>query len=299
MTLRSILAPLVDATGVEGQLDAALGVAQSVGAHVNVLFIREHPATVIAALPEVAISAGATMDAVERGGREALAAARTAFDAWRQRHRISDKMPVQLSGMGQPVPAAEGAARWQPVATWGEQVGFSDAVIMQQGRLHDMVVINWPDSNHSITERVFDAAVFGIGRPVLLAPPRLPPDMLNHVMVAWNGSIEATRAVAGAMELLEAAQKVTIFSAARYDVERTTIGDLAQSLSWHGISARSVTPEEGEKSVGAAMLRMAAEAGVTMLVMGAYTHSRVRRLLLGGVTEHVLRHASIPVVMMQ
>jgi nucleotide-binding universal stress UspA family protein len=143
----------------------------------------------------------------------------------------------------------------------------------------------------------FDAAVFGSGRPTLFVGEKLPFDITDHVMIAWNGSLEAGRAVLGAMPLLHLANRVSIFAAPQYDAEGVDAADLVDSLSWRGIQARPVFGPQDEHSVGAALITAAADQQATLIVMGAYTHSRLRQSFLGGMTKHLLAHAPIPLLM--
>ena len=158
-------------------------------------------------------------------------------------------------------------------------------------------MLRHPERGKPDTERAFDAAVFSTGRPCLLVRDRVPRALLNHVVVAWNGSLEGAHAVAGAMPLLEAAERVSIFSAPRPDGDAGHGPELARALAHHGVAAQELPVTEKGGPVGAVFLTAAAAAGATLLVMGAYTHSRVRQQLLGGVTRHVLAHAAFPLLM--
>jgi nucleotide-binding universal stress UspA family protein len=90
---------------------------------------------------------------------------------------------------------------------------------------------------------------------------------------------------------------VSIFAAPQYDVEGVDPADLAESLSWHGIRAHPVVGAKNEHATGAALVSAAAEQQATLIVMGAYTHSRLRQSFLGGVTRHLLAHAPVPLLM--
>ena len=139
-------------------------------------------------------------------------------------------------------------------------------------------------------QRCFDAAVVGSGRPTLVIGEKPPSDMTDHVMIAWNGSLEASRAVFGAMPLLRVANRVSIFAAPQYDIEDVDPADLAEYLSGHGTQAHPPGSND-EQATGAAMVSAASEQQATLIVMGAYTHSRLRQSFLGGVTRHLLAHA--------
>ena len=131
----------------------------------------------------------------------------------------------------------------------------------------------------------------------MLVPEKLPWAMIDHVLVAWNGSLEASHAVFGTLPLLHEASRVSIFSMSGAENDQATAAELAEALSWQGIRADEVGIPEATGSAGAALLGTAAQCSATLIVMGAYTHSRLRQSFLGGVTRHVLSEARIPVVM--
>lgn len=141
----------------------------------------------------------------------------------------------------------------------------------------------------------FEAALVGAARPLLLVPQGGTEHIGRRIAVAWNGSVESSRALAGAMPLLKQADELHVLTAAgaRIEVEQATA--LAGYLGWHGLNAQqhALYPES---SAGAALLAKAKELGADLLVMGGYGHSRLRELIFGGVTRHVLHHYDLPVL---
>ena len=120
----------------------------------------------------------------------------------------------------------------------------------------------------------------------------------RNIAIAWNGSAEAGRAVAVALPLLARAGSVTILSVAEDDRTRELpAGELSAYLAWHGITARSRTLPGATSHAGEALMAECRDVGADLLVMGAYTHSRLRQLILGGVTRHVLHHAALACLM--
>jgi nucleotide-binding universal stress UspA family protein len=160
-----------------------------------------------------------------------------------------------------------------------------------------LIVVARPLSSFVHGQRCFDAAVFESGRRTLVIGEKLPFAITDHVMIAWNGSLEASRAVLGAMPLLHLAGRMSIFAAPQYESEGIDVADLAGSLRWHGIRARQVPGPRDKSSTGPALVSAAVEQQATMIVMGAYTHSRLRQSFLGGVTRHLLAHAPVPLLM--
>jgi nucleotide-binding universal stress UspA family protein len=144
--------------------------------------------------------------------------------------------------------------------------------------------------------------IFETGRPVIFVPfgakPASPP---KNILVAWNNSRESARAVFDAMPLLKKAKSVTVLlvdppSTAEQDA--THAGDeIAATLSRQGIAVTVQAVPSGGTPVGTVLLNQAAETGAEMLVMGAYGHSRLRQLILGGATRQMLGSMKLPVFM--
>jgi nucleotide-binding universal stress UspA family protein len=283
MTIRNILVPCFADVAFDNQLAAAVCLARQMEAHVSAVFVLNDPRAMLAAIPSVSLAAGVDIEAIERDCEAIAAEAEAKFERWR-------------SDQGLPACMVERSLR-TPYASWSRRTGSVGPAVVRCGRLADIIVLNLPDASQPATGMAFDAAVFDSGRPTLLVPRLLPSNLLRHVVIAWNGSRQATRAVAGAMTLLHEAEKVSIFTTLT-DEELAEDLDLAEFLSWHGINPRYYWPKAGEHSTGIALLRTASEIDATMLVMGAYTHSRLQQMLLGGVTKQVLENSTVPVLMM-
>ena len=280
--IRSILVPLTTELPSEALLDAALLVAKRLNAHIRALFVQPNPATAFAYLPDVILAAGVTREVIERETQEAAASAKERFVDWRKRNNVPEAAGVRLDSC---------------FASWSEQLGDIETVVAHFGRVSDLIVVQQPLSSSVQGQRRFDAAVFESGRPTLVTGEKLPFNITEHVMIAWNGSLEASRAVLGAMSLLHLASRVSIFTAPQYESEGVGASDLIESLSWHGIRAHQVAGPRDENSIGSALVSAAVEQQTTMIVMGAYTHSRLRQSFLGGVTRHLLAHAPVPLLM--
>jgi nucleotide-binding universal stress UspA family protein len=140
----------------------------------------------------------------------------------------------------------------------------------------------------------------GTGRPVLVVPRYGTFEAVgSRVLVAWNGSREATRAVHDALPLLERAVKVTVLSIDPEGPERARDpgADLALHLARHGITAEAASTRTQDVPAGDVLLSRAFDLGADLIVMGAYGHSRMREMVLGGVTRHLLQHMTVPVLL--
>ena len=211
----TILVPLTAEVSGETLLDAALVLARRVNSHIRALFILPDPDAALAYLPDVILAAGVTREVIERETQEAAAKEKQRFIDWRTRNNLPETAGGRLDTC---------------FATWAEQIGEIEAVVTRCGRLGDLIVVPRPAPGSIQAQRCFDAAVFGSGHPTLVIGERVPSDIIDHVMIAWNGSLEASRAVFGAMPLLHLAGRVSIFAAPQYDVEGVDPADLADYL---------------------------------------------------------------------
>jgi Universal stress protein family len=282
MTMRNLLIPIFEGIEFDNQLSVALDIAHPFKSHINAVFIRPDPESAFANLPSVIAAAGMTAAEIDREGRKSEASAHSYFDVGCKEKRIGQGQRNDLVAT--------------IVATWSERIGPLESIIARLGRLSDLIIVNRP-AYESCTGRAFDTAVFETGRPTLVLPRYVPAGILNHIVIAWNGSLEAARAVAGAMPLLHKAKQISVFSALEEDADADPDLDLIGPLKWHRINAALLRPTGGEVSIGAELLKVAGNQSATMVVMGAYTHSRVRQMLLGGVTRHILRNGTLPVLM--
>ena len=131
-----------------------------------------------------------------------------------------------------------------------------------------------------------------------MAPGTVPEKFCGPVLIGWNRSIESGRAVTNAMPFLERAEDVEIFMVANGVKRGASPQNVAHKLTWwHGISTQVKEIPRNHQSIGEALLGEAAEMGADLLVMGAYTHNRLRERILGGATRFVLEHAELPVLM--
>lgn len=172
-------------------------------------------------------------------------------------------------------------------------------------RYADLVVIGQHDRDRdrSTFASVSPAdLVLAAGRPVLVVPHAGRfADAGQRVIVAWNGSREAARAVHDAMPILRAAREVSVLTldadAGDGDPERWPGADIAAHLARHGVKVATRHSVRGEISVADALLNRVADDGADLIVMGAYGTARAREFVLGGATRDLLRTMTVPVLM--
>jgi nucleotide-binding universal stress UspA family protein len=171
-------------------------------------------------------------------------------------------------------------------------------VVAHQARLADLIVLPHPAGDKEVSSSdVLHAVLFDSARPVLIAPQAAPSTIGRHICIGWNGTAESASAVMTALPWLHRAQSIRILWSEDYQRRGPFAADLEQYLGAHDLTADRAMFNPINKIVGAGLLAAADEFGCDLLVMGAYSHSRLRQRILGGVTRHVLEHANVPVMM--
>jgi len=176
--------------------------------------------------------------------------------------------------------------------------------ICLQARYCDLIVVGQtnPDDRSPIVAPDFpEFVVMNAGRPVLIVPDdRQFATVGKRVLICWNASREATRAITDAIPILRAADivQVVVFNP---DSKSESHGegagdDIALFLARHGINVE-VLPPQSDRDVGKGLLALAETLSSDLLVMGGYGHTRFREFLLGGVTRVILDEAKVPVLM--
>jgi nucleotide-binding universal stress UspA family protein len=170
--------------------------------------------------------------------------------------------------------------------------------LARQARLRDLTIV--PAASDGDTYRWYaEAIMFGSGRPVLILPPRTAPEFAPHrIVVAWDGSRAASRAVADALPLLERAKEVQVLTVLKEKaLGSTSLADeLAESLKRRGIVARPDCLDAAGRTIGEVLIADLATRQADLLVMGAYGHSRLREFILGGATRSMLANPPLPLL---
>ena len=279
MAIKRVLLPVSGDRSFEPLADAAFHMGEKFSAQVMGLFVQA-PALVIplfndAASVEEVRTIAAT--AQERR-REAAAKAESMFKAAADRF-----MQVE--------------------SAYRSATGDVEGSFVRHARLADVSVITLPDPfedgfwGSSYWLDVQNAALFRSGRPVLLVPPQAGRPNFETVVIAWKQSLEAARAIAAAQPFMAMAREVHLFTINDGTKAVTSLREAEEYLSLHYDEVRSEVVSGEPHQVGKLLLTQASRLGA-LLVMGAFSHWRWQERLLGGVTDYVLREASMPVLMM-
>ena len=273
MSIKDIVVHVDDGRACQGRLSAALELAQSWGAHLVGVYVD--PGLRLPVMVDAPMSPE-FMDRLEEERRERIEAAKSLFD----------KLAT----------ASGGSTEWRCVE--GELVG----AVRLHGRYGDLVVVGQEgDDDEKIVYRGLpDSLVLELGRPMLIVPYIGAPERFGQrVLIAWNGSREAVRAVNDALPLL---QRASVVSVLVINPESHRSGDLPGAdiclhLARHGVNAQAEHAVANDIDVGDVLLSRASDKDADLIVMGAYGHSRLRETVLGGATKHLLKHMTVPVLM--
>lgn len=286
MAIRKLLLPLTGTAAGEAALATALIVARIWKAHVTALHVRVDSRDV-APLAGEGLSGAMIeemMAATEKESGERAHAVRTMFEHFVTEHGVTVQEARQ--GVG-------GAT-----ASFASVTGREEDLVAQQARLADLTIVPHPEAGEDVSSSdALHAVLFDSGRPVLIAPRRAPEQVGQRVAIAWNGTAESAQAVWAAIPWMQKAEAVRVLSAEEYQRRGPGAPELRDYLAMHGVQVELATFKPIDREVGAGLLKAARDFGSDLLCMGAYSHSRLRQLILGGVTRHVLEKADLPVMM--
>jgi len=284
MSIKSVLIPIADAEAVGSGLVLALTLAQRLEARLSVMFPS----------PDLGARLPLLADVTAAGVADRLIAAMEE-DAARRAE--------QTRGAVEAVCAAHGA---RPVETFTGSgfavrylaaAGTEENLTARLGRVHDLVVVPHPRSDDPALTPLLGAALLETGRPVLIAPARAPERFATRAVVAWNGSIEAARALSAAAELIETKARISIVTVGESGPPAPSPEDAVTYLAAHGYAAEVKRLSAGGPAIAEALLGEVDRQDADLLVLGAYSHSRLRETILGGVTRDILANLEVPVLM--
>jgi nucleotide-binding universal stress UspA family protein len=275
MTYKNILIHIDRGTRSGERLDIGFGLAQALNAHCVGLFaLSAHR------IPSYAkVEAGSILaEAEARFRAEAVVAAEAVFHG-----------AVKRSGLA--------------TAEWRESKRDALGAMLLSARYSDLVIVGQRDADEDsgVTPEFVDELVLAAGRPVLAIPyAGRFANVGNNVLVAWNASREAARAVSDAIPLLQRAASVQVVAfdpgkgADHGDVPGADIGLF---LARHGVKVQVAQQNGAGLDIGSQILSRAADIGADLIVMGGYGHSRMRELVLGGATRTLLESMTVPVLL--
>jgi nucleotide-binding universal stress UspA family protein len=277
MTFKNIVVHVDTSAQCKQRLDVASNLARSFGAHLSGVY----------AIPPALTAMMMTA--------EYFPAELVAEQEERERERAKEAKAIFDKYMADAGIAAE----------WRQREGALARVVAMNARYADIAVLSQADASSEYAGEAMELpadVALTAGRPVLVIPYIGAWKTLgSHILVGWNASRESTRAVNDALPLLQRAKKVTVLAInpeRGVDAHGEVPGaDIALHLARHGVKAEASQTVAGDIDVGDVILSRASDLGADLIVIGAYGHSRVREIVLGGVTRHLLQHMTVPILM--
>ncbi|HEX7073935.1 MAG TPA: universal stress protein [Hyphomicrobiaceae bacterium] len=275
--MKSILVPIEKHDLVTSMLDCASRLAGRFGGIVEGVALRLPQISVVGPDPVVTV----TFPRAEQEDLEIISTARRIFDAY------------FASETAEGLPESQ-----RPRHRWRAVDPVDDAALASLARVYDLTVVGRPQAGTAGPRMTtLESVLFESGRPLLIAPPQAPRSLGDRIVISWNCSSESARTVAYAMPLLLKAREVTVLTVEGAVSPGPSGKELADCLAVHGIEARELTALPGGRKPGEAILEEAQRLGADLLLKGAYTQSRLRQMIFGGATSHILSNTELPVFM--
>jgi len=268
--MKSILLPIDQSEQMPSALETARLLANPFAATVEGVALRPAFAEIVAPDPIVAV----TIPPADWNETEFCRGVRQTFDAFAAAH-----------------PAGQGnGARFR----WRGGSAIEDSSLGSLARVYDVTVLSRPGARGARMSAL-EAALFDSGHPVLMAPPYPPRSFGENIVIHWNASTETARAILLALPILRQAKRVLLLGIEGHIVPGPSVKDALGHLEINGITAsqKTVVPRGGRP--GEAILAEAKAQGADLLIKGAYTQSRLRQMIFGGATSHILSAAELPV----
>ena len=266
--MKTVLLPMNEAGGLTSMLGSAAMLAEMFGAHVEAFYQRRSLPDIMAAGAADAASP-ALLDDLERRDQEAAVRARAQLEEALKGHSFA----------------------------WHEQAG-RDIDVSERARAFDVTVVGRPtEASDSPSMSTLEAVLFESGRPLLIAPPNVPEGLGQSIAVLWNGSTETARTIAFGMPFLKRARRILVMTIEGAVVPGPSADDIAAGLARHGLDVEAAERPRGRRTAGEAMLEEAGRFGADLIFKGGYTASRIRQMIFGGPTSHILAESTLPVLM--
>jgi len=283
MALKDILVHVDNGKRSDARVNLAINLARRHGAHLTGLYAADIPNAEFFYGATLPFASGGPDEVVRRMRADAAEASASTEAGFRDRIRQNDVR-----------------------GEWRFVEGHVPATVALHARYADLTVVGQPDPYDSRQDSNRDATVvtplMSSGRPVLIVPYAGDFEAIGtQVLVAWNASREAARAINDALPLLEFAKKVTILAVnPRHGVAGhgdVPAADIALHLARHGVKAEAAHTVANDIPDGEALLSYAADIGADMIVAGGYGHSRAREMVFGGVTRTLIAEMTVPVLL--
>lgn len=212
--------------------------------------------------------------------------------------RVQNELAAKLA-VDRFTKAAEAVGIAAAAQSAGANAGSAGTAFGRVARTFDLSVVGQSAPEDVSTDAVIEAALFDSGRPVITVPYIQKTGLqLKHVLVCWDGSRAASRAIGDAMPFLRRAKAIELVTVQRAEQSSPLEGiEMAEHLARYKVPVEVKHIVSVEIDAGNTILSHAADCGADFMVMGGYGHSRMREFMLGGVTRTILESMTLPILM--
>lgn len=281
--MKSILLPVSGSSTEDRAINLATTIANKYSSHIHGLYVRP--------LPPIVAGEGITVpgDYVARIAEEGKEAGVRAYE----------RFSASMTAAGISLNSTETDSEDQKSASWSEIDGVESHMIGEIGRVHDLILLDRRGGSANVDwKAAAEAALFESGRPLLLAGNSdQDADIASRVLIAWNGSTETARVVAIAKRLICQADAVEVLCVEQGMVSGPDGQQMCDYLRHNGVRATLVSKSSGSIGIGETILEHASQWGADLILKGAFTHSRLRQMIFGGATSHIMDTAKLPVLL--
>ena len=287
MSIKSILVPMDGEEPVEKVLGTALIVANRFGSHITAIHVSQNTLQSFNYVGNLSKSLKESVIEEENSQLDKIA------------NSIVQKLELFCSERGLDLLQGSANAANESSISWVHEKGSINETLVNHARLHDVTLLNRPVQMNSVIRRgqaltTTETILTQSGRPVLFVPPDWDVRKCQHAVIAWNQSLESSRALAMTIPWLNQMEKVSIVVAK----SRESSGQkLLDYLSLHRVRANVNILNRKSLTAGKRLLQFCDENGGDFLIMGAYGPPLIEKILFGGVTNHVLNNSQIITVM--
>ncbi|MEP0316038.1 MAG: universal stress protein [Hyphomonas sp.] len=288
MIFKTIFAPLAFEETANLVTDTALSLAGTFKGHVMAHHVRQR-FTEYPPMEFYPTSGAATVLAMEGHDEAAIVFARTMRAQFEERCDAGD---VHI------VPVSEALKQNGVTASWTEEIGQLPVNYSMAARVADLVVMAIPAAKEVYPEReLFESLLMQSSAPVFLTPRSGLAAMPRRPLVAWDGSLQASRVVRCALPMLQESEETTLLTIGETDVGTPSLEAAKLWLERAGVRVKTRSVEWPDRPIAERILNQCDATNSDLVLMGGYSHSRLRENIMGGVTLHMIRHADRPLLM--
>lgn len=278
MSFKTILVPMEQHDAMASTLATAVLLARKFNAYLEGFALQPAMLDLYAA----DITGSMPVAEVKESNAKFAAEAKLQFDEFMMHHGITARTPKPDS----------------PSYGWLDDPVEGENFVGSYGRVFDVTVVGRPGTGmYAPRMATLETCLFDSGRPVLIVPPNPIQQFGDNILVAWNGSTEQAHTNALAMPILRRASRVTVLTVEGGTVPGPSGEQMARCLQYNDIKCDAVTVKPTNQTTGETILAQAAALGCDLIVKGAYTQSRLRQMIFGGATRHLLTKSTLPILM--